>query len=150
MTENIQNIDLSVFRKKRFTIDNDENRILELDTSDLNIIKRINEFYPKLKQLEEKIQNIPDFNEDQIIDVAEFLDDIDKEMRIAVDTIFDSNVCEVCVPSGSMYDPINGRLRYEILIDVLSKLYDENLTSEIKKVNKRVEKHTSKYVKKGN
>lgn len=150
MTENIQNIDLSVFRKKRFTIDNDENRILELDTSDLNIIKRINEFYPKLKQLEEKIQNIPDFNEDQIVDVAEFLDDIDREMRIAVDTIFDSNVCEVCVPSGSMYDPINGRLRYEILIDVLSKLYDENLTSEIKKVNKRIEKHTNKYVKKGN
>lgn len=150
MTENIQNIDLSVFRKKRFTIDNDENRILELDTSDLNIVKRINEFYPKLKQLEEKIQNIPDFNEDQIVDVAEFLDDIDKEMRIAVDTIFDSNVCEVCVPSGSMYDPINGRLRYEILIDVLSKLYDENLTSEIKKVNKRIEKHTNKYVKKGN
>ena len=104
MTENIQNIDLSVFRKKRFTIDNDENRILELDTSDLNIVKRINEFYPKLKQLEEKIQNIPDFNEDQIVDVAEFLDDIDKEMRIAVDTIFDSNVCEVCVPSGSMVD----------------------------------------------
>lgn len=145
----LQNIDLSVFRKKQFTIDGDENRILELDTSDLNIIKRIKEFYPKLEQLKEKVQNIPDFKEDQIIDMAEFLDEIDSEMRVAVDTIFDSNVCEVCVPNGSMYDPINGRLRYEILIDVLGKLYDENLSAEIKKVNKRVEKHTAKYVKKG-
>lgn len=150
MAENIQNIDLSVFHKKKFTIDGDENRVLELDTSDLNIVKRINEFYPKLKDLEEKIQNVPEFKDDQITDMAEFLDNIDREMRIAVDTIFDSNVCEVCVPSGSMYDPINGRLRYEILIDVISKLYDENLTSEIKKVNRRIEKHTAKYVKKGN
>ena len=145
----LQNIDLSVFRKKRFTIDGDENRILELDTSDLNIVKRINEFYPKLQRLEEKIKNVPDFNEEQIVDMAEFLNSIDSEMKVAVDAIFDSNVCEVCVPSGSMYDPINGKLRYEILIDVLSKLYDENLTSEIKKVNKRIEKHTAKYVKKG-
>jgi hypothetical protein len=145
----LQNIDLSVFRKKQFTIDGDENRILELDTSDLNIIKRIKEFYPKLQKLEEKLQNIPDFKDDQFVDIADFLDDIDSEMRTAVDAIFDSNVCEVCVPNGSMYDPINGRLRYEILIDVLSKLYDENLSAEIKKVNKRVEKHTAKYVKKG-
>ena len=145
----LQNIDLSVFRKKQFTIDGDENRILELDTSDLNIIKRIKEFYPKLQKLEEKLQNIPDFKDDQFVDIADFLDGIDSEMRTAVDAIFDSNVCEVCVPNGSMYDPINGRLRYEILIDVLSKLYDENLSAEIKKVNKRVEKHTAKYVKKG-
>lgn len=145
----LQNIDLSVFRKKQFTIDGDENRILELDTSDLNIVKRIKEFYPKLQKLEEKLQNIPDFKDDQLVDIADFLDDIDSEMRTAVDAIFDSNVCEVCVPNGSMYDPINGRLRYEILIDVLSKLYDENLSAEIKKVNKRVEKHTAKYVKKG-
>ena len=145
----LQNIDLSVFRKKQFTIDNDENRILELDTSDLNIVKRINEFYPKLEKLREKIENIPDFKEGEIVDVAEFLDEIDSEMRTLVDSIFDSNVCEVCVPSGSMYDPINGRLRYEILIDVLSKLYDENIKSEIKKVNSRVQKHTAKYVKKG-
>ena len=149
MAEILQNIDLSVFRKKRFTIDNDENRILELDTSDLNIVRRIKEFYPKLEQLQQKIENVPDFKEDEIMDVAEFLDNIDQEMRIAVDAIFDSNVCEVCVPSGSMYDPINGRLRYEILIDVLSKLYDDNLTAEIKKVNNRVQKHTAKYVKKG-
>ena len=146
----LQNIDLSVFRKKRFTIDDDENRILELDTSDLNVIKRLKEFYPKLKALEEKTQNAPDFRDGELGDIAEFLDDIDHEMRVAVDTIFDSNVCEVCVPNGSMYDPINGRLRYEILIDILSKLYDENLTAEIKKINKRIEKHTAKYVKKGN
>ena len=47
----LQNIDLSVFRKKQFTIDGDENRILELDTSDLNIIKRIKE-----SKSEEKIE----------------------------------------------------------------------------------------------
>ena len=45
------NIDLSATKTKRFTVDNDKNRVLELDTSDLSIISRLNEVYPKIDSL---------------------------------------------------------------------------------------------------
>lgn len=148
--EEIQNIDLSVFKKKKFSINGDPNKIIELDISDLNIITRIKEQYPKLEKIAESID---DFQKDGlsdaelISDASDKLKEADTKMREVIDTIFDSNVSEVCVPTGSMYDPINGRFRYDHLIDTLIKLYDENLTKELKKVKLNISKHTDKYTK---
>lgn len=147
----IQNIDLEIFNKKKFTINGDPNRVLELDVNDLNIITRIKDQYPVLEKLADKVASIS-LNEDAsdleiVNEASDKLKEVDEEMRKSIDTIFDSNVSEVCVPSGSMYDPINGKFRYEHIIDTLIKLYDENLTSEVKKIQKRVSKHTSKYTK---
>lgn len=153
-TNDIQDIDLSVFNKKKFSINGDTDRILELDVSDLNIVTRFKEQYPKLEKLAESISELDKLDKDslsesELIDeTANKLKEVDKEMRNIVDTIFDSNVSEVCVPSGSMYDPINGRFRYEHLIDTLIKLYDENLTKETKKIKANISKYTNKYSKK--
>ena len=38
--------------KQKIRIDGDDNRIIELDTSDLSVLTRLNEYYPKLKELE--------------------------------------------------------------------------------------------------
>lgn len=146
MAETIQNIDLSIFNKKKFKINNDENRILELDTSDFTVIARLAEFYPKLEELQIKYQDIK-LSNDNITESLEVFKQIDNEMRSLVDTIFDSNVCEVCVPSGTMYDLYLGQPRFEILITKLSKLYDDNLDKELKKLRTRTEKHTAKYTK---
>ena len=52
------NIDLSVLRKKRFTLNGDVNRILELDTADLSIVQRLSEAYPELEKLEHEVGQI--------------------------------------------------------------------------------------------
>ena len=65
----MQNIDLSALNtKKQFTINGDENRILELDVTDLNVIQRYNEATPKLKALEEKLRKLPLVNDDDDVD----------------------------------------------------------------------------------
>ena len=149
----VQDIDLSVTRKKKFRIDGDNNRMLELNISDLNIIVRLKETYPKLQELSEKAANEWEDTDDEGIDgegatkTVELLKSIDGEMRNLVDYIFDSNVSEVCAPDGSMFDPFNGRLRFDHIIEVLSGLYEENLESEVKKLTRNVQKHTSKYIK---
>lgn len=147
----IQNIDLEIFNKKKFTINGDPNRVLELDVSDLNIITRIKEQYPILEKLGNKVASISldeGASDLEIVNEAsDKLKEVDDEMRMSIDKIFDSNVSEICAPSGSMYDPINGKFRYEHIIDTLIKLYDENLTEEVKKIQKRVSKHTAKYTK---
>lgn len=146
------NIDLSVLRKKRFTLDGDPNRVLELDTADLSIVQRLAEAYPNLDGLQYEVSQITEGIEakDETIaqdmsTMATRLKDADDKMRELLDYIFDSNVSEMCAPNGSMYDPIGGQLRYEHLISILISLYEENLANEMKRVQKRVKSHTAKY-----
>lgn len=153
MADKVLNLDFSPIRKKRITINGDENRILELNTSDLNIVVRAKEAYPKLLELAnraEKVSNTESTDSDtDMFDIwATEWGKIDSEMRGLLDYIFDSNVSEMCAPFGSMYDPINGKFRFEWIVDILSELYEKELQAEFQKTTKRIEKHTAKYVKK--
>lgn len=148
---NIVDIDLGPVQKKRFRINGDNNRILELNTSDMNVLARLKEAYPKLNSLAAKLE-VLDYEDtgDEEADITKLATDwkaIDDEMRDFVDYIFQANVSEVCAVEGSMYDPYNGKFRFEWIIDVLSDLYEKDLSKEFKKITQRVQKHTSKYIK---
>ena len=51
----IQDIDLSSLRKKRFRIDGDNNRIIELNTSDAGFLVRLNKLYPKMRSIGDEL-----------------------------------------------------------------------------------------------
>lgn len=151
-------IDLNLpdLQSKRFRIDGDDNRILVLNTSDLNILSRLKEVYPKLVSLtKDAVDRLPmdaeeeDFTVDgeAVATVVDVLTDIDTKMRELIDYLFNSNVSEMCAPNGSMYDPVNGKFRYEHIIDTLSKLYTDDITGGMNKITARVKRHTDKYVK---
>lgn len=154
---NIVDIDLSVIRKKRFRIDGDDNRILELNTSDLNILPRLKETYPKLMELNNQVAELSakasettdgvGLENGEFDSVIDTLAQVDTSMRELIDYIFDSNVSEICAPSGSMYDPINGQCRFEHIIACLTNLYETDMSAELDKLAKRTDKYTSKYTK---
>ena len=154
--DDIQDINLSVIQKKRFRINGDKNRILELNTSDLGITSRMTSAYDKLVKSMDKVgtvlASLPDdsneLTEDKEKVVADQLKAIDDEMRKELDYIFDAPVSEVCGYGGSMYDPFEGMFRFEHIIDAISKLYETNLNNEFNKMRKRVSAKTSKYTKK--
>lgn len=149
--ENIIDIDLSPIRKKRFRINGDNDKILELNTSDVSIFNRLQDAYPKLEELASKATALgddTDGDEDGIKKFTDTLKEIDTTMRESIDYIFDSNVSEVCAPFGSMYDPLNGKFRYEHIIETLAALYENNFDEEVRKIKNRVTKHTDKYTKK--
>ena len=157
-TNDIVDISLSGARKKKIRIDGDDNRILELNTSDLNLLVRLREVYPQLNALskdafsnwpQETFSEDTDFMSDPNVSKAtEILKETDGKMRDLIDYIFDSNVSEVCAPSGNMYDPVGGKLRYEHIVECLSSLYEKDISLEMKKISKRVQKHTDKYTQK--
>lgn len=152
-TPSIPTVDLSVFNKTKYSINGDPCKVIELDPSDLNIITRLNTQYKKLQKLGEKAQNLlaglDDTKDDEsyMQDASSALVEVDKEMRDCVNAIFDYDVCSVCVPTGSMYDPVNGSFKFEHLVTTLLNLYEENLTKEGKKIQAKIAKHTSKYTK---
>lgn len=154
LNNDIQDIDLSAIRKKRFRINGDNTKILELNTSDINITSRLSSAYERLTKYMEEVGNIlsslPEnaIGEEQEKLVRENLDKIDAEMKKEVDYIFDAPVSEICCDDGSMYDPFEGMFRFEHIIDAITKLYETNLNSEFSKMKRRVSAKTSKYTKK--
>ena len=158
MSQNNNIIDISIdsIRRKRYRINGDDNKILELNPTDFNITVRMKEAYPKLTECESKITELSNSTDTKdssetlegMSKFADTLSSLNNEMCELIDYIFDSNVSEVCCDGGSMYDLIDGFMRYEIIVDNLVKLYETNLSAEVKKVQRRVKKHTAKYTKK--
>lgn len=149
---NIVDIDLSALKKKQFRINGDENKILELNTSDMNILARLSDAEPKLEACIEKAMSLgaDKTNGDNLEDwkpIAEKMREVDQEMRELVDYIFDANVSELTAPDGSMYDLFNGSFRFEHILIALLPQYEQNMDNEIKAMQKKFEKHTTKYTK---
>lgn len=146
--EQLMDIDLSETKKERFRIDGDNNRIIELNTSDMGIVKRIGNIYPELRKMA-NVANLmipEDATEEEGMNmVGDKVSEIDMKMRSLLNELFDSEVDVACAPDGTMFDMFNGRFRFEIIIDRLAKLYGDKFESEVEKVTKRINKHTDKY-----
>ena len=152
MAEEINNISLS--NKRSFSIDGDLNRIIHLDTSDMNILVRLDETYPEIRKLAtdaaDRIVNSKGDEGDEdgdtaVSNLATVLKDIDKQMREKLNYIFASDIADICEPKANMYDPVGGEFRFERIITKLSTLYANDITAEFKKMQERAKKHTAKY-----
>ena len=140
--ENIIDLNLDGIKKQKFRINGEPGAIIELNLSDLNIVDRLKK---GMKQLQEEVSKIPNIDSVDEENLQETLDEIDAKMRKSVDYIFDFPVSAVCAKSGTMYDVKDGKLRYEIILDGLTKLYEENIQTEYKKLQSRIQKHAGKY-----
>lgn len=150
----IIDIDLSVTRKKRFRFNKDNNCIVEINTSDMSIMKRLADSIEKLQDLQERAGKIADGLSDTENDatadlktMSDRLTAVDAEMRSLIDYIFDANVSEKAAPSGSMYDPFDGVFRYEHIINAIVAQFEDNMQSEYRKIEKNMRAHTDKYIK---
>lgn len=151
--QDIVDIAIPEIRKQRFRI-NGSKQILELNTSDMGIISRLEKTYSKLDKLAQEAsaelsESVTDTSSEdefqEIVKASNTLQKIDKKMRGLVDEIFDAPVSEVAVPSGTMFDLFNGEFRYEHIIKAISGLYEKNLAKEFDKVSTRMKRHTKKY-----
>lgn len=143
----IIDIEFKELQKKRFRLDRDNSRVIELNISDISTINRLEEIYPKMLKLVDDAHNkIVENKEDP--NVLQEVMRIDKEMRNLIDYAFASEVADKACPDGTLYDPFNGKFRFEYIMDKLIGLYDANLKKEYTLMKKRVDKHTSKYTKK--
>ena len=146
----VNNIDLTVTNRKEFTINGDPTKVLRLNTSDLSMVTRLNALYPKLQKLAREALGSFDIDESEDVETfiaktSESLMNIDTQMRKLIDELFDANVSEMCAPEGTMYDPIDGKLRFEYIIETLSRLYERDLKAEVEKTTAHISKYTDKY-----
>lgn len=150
MNQKVVDFDLSLSEKKRIRIDGDDNRVIELNTSDMGIIERIDNLADKMNELStEYIDTKFDDNLDEKEETKEIISrikGIDTKMREIIDNLFQSKISDICVPNGTMFDMFNGQFMYEILIEKLLTLYANNISEETQKALTRMRKHTDKYI----
>lgn len=153
MAEKMLNINLEQGKRKRFTIDGDENRILEINPADMGIFARIDDFDKAI------IPALEEFSEKQFGGTEEDFDlwamgkamlELDKFVREQLDIMFDTNFSEIVAPYGTMLDPVNGDFRFQYLIEVFSKVYNDEFQKELTKRNDKIRERTKKYVNKVN
>lgn len=140
----IIDINIDGAKKQKFRINGNNDAIIELDLSDLGIVDRLKSGMEKLSEEMANIAALP--NDDD--NLSEMLKQADQKMREYVDYIFDYPVSAVCAKYGTMYDPKDGKFRYESIIDGLTKLYADNINDEYNKISQRLAKHTEKYTAK--
>lgn len=143
------NLDLSSLHKKKFTIDGDSKRVLELDTSDLAILHRLTEASPRIDAIIDEMFTVmgakTEDGDSEVKRLGSAIHEMDVKLRAEIDFIFNSNVSEVCAPTGSMFDPCGGSMRYERIIEAIMPLYESSLGDEMKRISERIQSHTSKY-----
>lgn len=134
--------------RTKVCINNDPNKVIELNLGDMNVLTRY-------KNSEVKIQNIANSfstmnnnvaDEDVINNTAKLVSDLDTQLREIVNYIFDYDVCTVLAGNGSMVDICNGELRFVKILNALLVLYGKNLTDTTSKVAPDVEQAVSKYI----
>ena len=149
MPEKRGNINLAVDTVKSFTINGDENRVVEFDTSDYGIIERFSECLDRMDAAAAHYESIK--KDDSLTDMAEKMKKADEEMYDIIDYIFDSKLARIALNGKSPFAPAKGKGMYkfeEILIQFLSQC-EKDLQKGFEKINKaHVNKHTGKYTKK--
>lgn len=152
---NVIDLDISVTRKKRFRFDKDDSRMVDINIADMGAISRLTETYPKFDEWIKEVKYVSEVANDEEGDtlnsmnkISETLTNIDKQMRDAIDYIFNAPVSAAAAPEGSMYDLFEGEFRFEHILTLLLEHYENNMAAEFAKMQKQLEKHTNKYTKK--
>lgn len=159
MDNNIVNLDLSATKGTTVQVNNDPNASFTLNLSDFSIYDRLtdgmSQLYDLFVELKNKMgavaesENLEGEGDDAEFNIGEFADimkEMDGKMRNIVDYIFSAPVSDVCAPQGYMFDLFEGQLRFEYIINAITKLYENNINKEFYKLKSRISNKLPKYV----
>lgn len=159
--EQVLHLDLSSTAKKKVVVNGNDKDVFYINTSDFGIYDRLkqgmNKLFEALTHIKNKLGDIAETevedenNEEDVLPdtMIEAMKDADAEMRSIVDYIFNAPVSEVCAPDGYMFDTFEGQLRFEYIINAITKLYENNINAEFYKLKNRINSKLPAYVKNG-
>lgn len=147
----IKSLNFGLPKRKRFSIDGDESRVVELDTSDTGILARWNGVQEWLSnaanELEELSKAAPE-DDVNAIEISKRFAEIDTGARQKINYLFDSDVCTPIAGNGALIRLVNGDPLFMLIVETLVPLYEADIKVEYEKSKKRIAKHTAKYTTK--
>lgn len=138
--------------EKTFTINEDPNKLIKFNLTDMNIITRFNEaskvISKSLDDLKGDISLNPDGTpEDETEEISKIIKKIDKTMREQIDYIFGYPVSDVVFGGTNPLASVGGISYCERFINAALPFIEKEIQKESKASEKRVSKYTAKYHK---
>jgi len=159
MANDILNLDLSATKGTVIHVNGDPDAQIVLNLSDFGIYNRLKEgltqLYDVFVELKDKMgekaqaEDPEDDDDSGTPKFIEAMQESDAKMRGIIDYIFSSPVSEVCAPNGYMFDIFEGQLRFEYIINAITKLYESNINKEFYNIKSRINSKLPQYAKAG-
>ena len=148
--EKIKNLSFGLPKRKKFSIDGDESRVVELDTGDTGIVGRWNSVQEWLMNAASELEALSEANPEgeEAMNGSRRFAEIDAGAREKLNYLFDSDVCTPIAGNGALIRLVNGEPLFVLIMDTLLPLYEADIKVEYDKSKKRIEKHTAKYAAK--
>lgn len=122
---------------KSFAINNDENRVIKFNPSDMSILHRVEE---TLANVEKEMKKYEDKKIDGKTEkkISEFICE-------QIDYIFNAKVSDVVFNGTSPLSTIKGVPYYVRFIEAVKPIIEEEILSERKASEEKIKKYTEKY-----
>ena len=127
------------------TINNDENRVIKIDLSDLGILERISESYKKIEEFQNAHKDIEIKADgtvaDGLLQSAEVLQSFRELINEQIDYILDSKVSNIVFGNKNPLSTVKGIPLYERFLNALKPYINEIAKREEKESKKKIEKY---------
>lgn len=122
---------------KSFAINNDENRVIKFNPSDMSILHRVEE---TLANVEKEMKKYEDKKFDGKTEkkMSEFI-------CSQIDYIFNAKVSDVVFNGASPLSTVNGVPYYVRFIEAVKPIIEEEILNERKVSEEKIKKYTEKY-----
>ncbi len=114
---------------KKYAVNGDENNVININVSDVNIIKRFRESLPKIEKLREK------YSSETVEDVIE----ADAEIRILLNEAFGTDICTPAFGSTNCLSMVNGVPLFERFFTAFMPILEADIKANAPKTAKQPE-----------
>ena len=124
---------------KEYAINGDENNVIKVNISDLNIVNRYQEASKKIEALAEKYKNVSKPTSEQLTEA-------DAEVRAQLNYVFDSDVCTPAFGNTNCFSPVsNGMFLFEAFMEAFMPLVQQDMKATANASKIHIEDKTAKY-----
>lgn len=126
---------------RTFTINNDPNRVIQINTTDLGILERLEKAQKNLENLQKEAEIKQASNTDGL--QYSILGEIDKAIREQINYIFGSDVSTPAFGTAYCFSTCNGSPIFENFLNALIPEIEKDVTAESKKTQANISKYTN-------
>lgn len=124
---------------KEYAVNGDENNVIRVNVSDLNMLKRYEDAQVKINALTDKFKDIDKPTPEQLVEA-------DKEVRELLNYVFGGDVCTPAFGNTNCLSPVsNGMFLFEAFMDAFIPLIETDMKATANASKIHIEDKTAKY-----
>ncbi len=138
---------------KEFTINNDKNRVIRFNPSDMGIVGRIQEAYNKIEDAGKEVEEVKLKNDgspfDGLEETAEKIKKYDTAIKEAIDCIFNSEICDIAFGKQSPISLVgNGKFLWEAFLECIIAMVEKETKKKVELSKAKIGKYKAQVYRK--